>query len=161
MRDTQSYAVYYRLSGNGGEFTKAVENLTATTYTIKNLQPNVTYDVYVIGKNTLGESEPSDLRTGTTLKAATLRMPKYKLINTSNGAGNKTAHIEAVDLRELKNTDPVTIVDDSIATYAKIEDWDWGAANSKERGPIITLDQEYEMDTIRFAPSTGQPSLYS
>lgn len=160
MRDTQSYAVYYRLSGNDGEFTKAVENLTATTYTIKNLQPNIKYDVYVIGKNTLGESDPSDLRTGTTLKAATLRMPKYKLINTSNGAGNKTAHIEAVDLKALQGGDSSVIVDDSIETYAMIEDWDCGAVNSKERGPIITLDQEYEMDTIRFAPNTGRSEYY-
>lgn len=161
MRDTQSYAVYYRLSGNGGEFTKAVENLTATSYTIKNLQPNVTYDVYVIGKNTLGESEPSDLRTGTTLKAATLRMPKYKLINTSNGAGNKTAHIENVEfckdsLTVVPENNPFVIVDDSISTYVTRNSWNWGGHHESDAdATMITLDNEYEMDTIRFASSAG------
>ena len=161
MRDTQSYAVYYRLSGNDGEFTKAVENLTATTYTIKNLQPNVTYDVYVVGANTLGVSDPSDIRTGTTLKAATLRMPKYKLINTSNGAGVKTNHIESVEickdsLTVVPENNPFVIVDDSISTYATRNNWNWGGYHGSDAdATLITLDKEYEMDTIRFASSAG------
>ena len=161
MRDTQSYAVYYRLSGNDGEFTKAVENLTATTYTIKNLQPNVKYDVYVVGANTLGVSEPSDIRTGTTLKAATLRMPKYKLINTSNGAGVKTNHIESVEickdsLTVVPENNPFVIVDDSISTYATRNSWNWGGHHDSDAdATMITLDNEYEMDTIRFAFSAG------
>ena len=161
MRDTQSYAVYYRLSGNDGEFTKAVENLTATTYTIKNLQPNVKYDVYVVGANTLGVSEPSDIRIGTTLKAATLRMPKYKLINTSNGAGVKTNHIESVEickdsLTVVPENNPFVIVDDSISTYATRNNWNWGGHHDSDAdATMFTLDKEYEMDTIRFASSAG------
>lgn len=161
MRDTQSYAVYYRLSGNDGEFTEAVENLTATTYTIKKLQPNVKYDVYVVGANTLGVSEPSDIRTGTTLKAATLRMPKYKLINTSNGAGVKTNHIESVEickdsLTVVPENNPFVIVDDSISTYATRNSWNWGGHHDSDAdATMFTLDNEYEMDTIRFASSAG------
>lgn len=149
MRDTQTYSIYYRVKGTA-DF-KVIPNVTGTSYTIRDLTPNTTYELYMIGHNECGDSERSELKEATPVNAKALLMPKYQLINTSNGHGQKTKHIEAVTLGDVKVEDPFAIVDDSLDSYVVRQDWDWGWHYNRDKAPIITLDQEYEMDTIRFS----------
>jgi hypothetical protein len=149
MRDTQTYSIYYRAKGET-DF-KVIPNVTGTSYTIRDLTPNTTYELYMIGHNERGDSPQSEHKEATPINATELRMPKYQLINTSNGHGQKTKHIEAVTLGDVKVEDPFAIVDDSLDSYVVRQDWDWGWHYNRDKAPIITLDQEYEMDTIRFS----------
>lgn len=149
MRDTQTYSIYYRAKGET-DF-KVIPNVIGTSYTIRDLTPNTTYELYMIGHNERGDSPQSEHKEATPINATELRMPKYQLINTSNGHGQKTKHIEAVTLGDVKVEDPFAIVDDSLDSYVVRQDWDWGWHYNRDKAPIITLDQEYEMDTIRFS----------
>ena len=95
MKDTDSYSVYYR-PYEQGEYIKVAEGITKNQYTITDLEPDAKYQVYVVGKNDVGESQPSLVAVGQTQNLNPVKMPDYKLINTSNGQGQVTAHIETV-----------------------------------------------------------------
>lgn len=156
MRDTSSYSVYYRAQGESQY--QLLSGITENSCTLKNLAADTTYEVYVIGQNALGNSPKSELKQARTLAAKPLDMPKYKLINTVTEAGQKTAHIESVNLNGfLEAADAFAIVDGDMGTYAETTtQWDLGGFNNIMHGPIITLDAAYEMDTIRFASRVGQ-----
>ncbi len=161
MRDTQNYTLFYREKGT--EKYSEINNITSTSYVISNLKPNVTYEVYVIGYNELGASPASQLNQATTIAAVDVEMPKYKLINTSNGAGKVTAHVinEENPTGAVLNGDTFAVTDNNQATYTLVNDWDTGVVYSNHSNPIITLDKKYTIDTIRFAPSASQQYGYS
>lgn len=161
MRDTQSYTLFYR--EKGVEKYSEIKNITSTSYVISNLKPNVTYEVYVVGYNELGASPASKLNQATTTAAVDVEMPKYKLINTSNGAGKVTAHVlnEENPSGAVLNGDTFAVTDNNQATYTLVNDWDTGVVYSNHSNPIITLDKKYTIDTIRFAPSASQQYGYN
>lgn len=164
MRDTQTYSIFYRADGEK-TYTE-VSNLTGTSYTISALKPKTTYEVYMVGHNELGTSPESEHKKEKTQDATELLMPKYKLINTSNGVGKLTAHIESIESGSFQyatigkpdKVAPTVMADSNISTYAVTQDWDSGAQSGNyNSGALVTLDKAYEMDTIRFAARVDQP----
>ena len=89
-----SYRVYYR-KYNEGDYIEATKGMTLTEpkITIENLEDSQRYQVYVIGVNSIGDSDPSEPAVGETLNILPAIMPKYKLINTPKGEGELTSHI--------------------------------------------------------------------
>lgn len=166
MKDTQSYTLFYRQKGTE-EFT-AVENIdrSQTSLTLEHLADNTEYEVYMVGHNPLGDSPDSTMYSGRTAPAATAKMPAYGLLNDGPDKGKDvTNHIKKVENIEGANYNradeeiaiPTVIVDGDPTSYWLLEDWDSGV-HYGSRGPIITLDQPYEMDTIRFTAGPAQKS---
>ncbi len=154
MRDTQTYSVHYRAQGESS--FQSVSGITGTSHTLTGLRAKTTYEVYVLGHNELGASPQSEIKQATTLEAAKLVLPNYKRINTSSGAGQPTAHIAGITLNAFQAEQAFAIADDDLGTYATANTWDTGGFNTGKGGPVITLDQEYEIDTVRFAARVGQ-----
>ncbi len=164
MEDTDTYSVYYR-EYEKGNYIQAVTGLANNSYTIENLESNVKYQVYVTGTNAIGTSNPSIVGVGTTISLEPAIMPKYKLINTSNGEGKVTNHIKNVTfgsvgtnsmvdspLDEGKAGSGLGIVDDNHTSYFKRTDWDMGCSYpDKNKVPFIEFDDYYQMSYIAFS----------
>lgn len=161
MRDTQYYSLFYREKGVE-EYTE-IKNINTVSYVIANLKPKTIYEVYVVGHNEIGSSPKSDVNQAMATAAENVIMPKYKLINTSNGVGVLTSHIKEVQVPSGANLtgDEYAVVDDDQSTYTVVNDWDTGVVYSNHSNPIVTLDQKYTLDTISFAPSVSQPYRYT
>lgn len=90
MKDTDSYTVSYKKKDDSNsEFIEAVTELKATSYIIEGLDDATTYQVSIAGTNRVGKGD-SAIGEGTTSNLASVNLPKYKLINTSNGPRSKT-----------------------------------------------------------------------
>lgn len=152
----QSFDVYYRELGENEakDFTKANEKpITNTTkYTIGGLKDGVSYEVKMTATNHLGTSGMSKGYVGKTTEMRIPKSPNYKLINTPTGENTLTSHIESVEFPITAgegNTDIFDedcVVDNDYSTAWTINDWDASIYN--KRGPIVTFDKEYEIDTI-------------
>lgn len=164
MKDTQSYTLFYRQKGKE-EFTP-VENIdrSETSFTLDHLGDNVEYEICMKGHNEIGDSPESKMYSGRTAPASTAKMPAYGLLNDGPEEGkNVTNHIKKVEnitganfnRKDEKIDVPEVIADGDPTSYWLLEDWDSGVHYS-HRGPIITLDQSYEMDTIRFTAGPAQ-----
>ncbi len=163
MKDTDSYSVYYKEKGAAG-FTKVQENLTHNSYEITGLKDQASYEVYVTGTNSLGESAPSIHSAADTVSVLPALMPKYRLINASVGVGSLSAHIVSVTHgqgamvnSQLDKGDAKTALgaaDKDFGSYYQMKDWDDGAHyESENKGLIFTFDQPYKMNYITFAES--------
>lgn len=173
MDDASGYMVYYKKSSeeqyrpvvDGFEpVTSGEGRLEENRYTITGLEDEVEYSVYVIGWNELGWGKPSLVSLATTKSIAPPKLPKYKLLNTSNGEGVLSAHIVnavlggsggAKMVASPLDTTPQSalgLVDDNYASYWVKSDWDDGVAYpSLSKGMIVTLDQDYKMNYMTFA----------
>ena len=175
MVDTDSYTVLYRKkSSENAEYTVAAKNITANSYKIDNLEDNVEYEVTVFGTNELGDGPnaiPALARTQTLLPAW---MPSYKLINTSGGEGQATAHILSVSTMRGTNMmvnspldasagrSALGVVDGNQASYYYVGDWDdgvyWGAP-PQDRGLRVTFDGSFDFGAMAIAePENGSVS---
>ena len=102
MDDSNGYMVYYKKSSED-QYRPVVDGFEAVTsgegrldenrYTITGLENETEYSVYVIGWNELGWGKPSIVSLATTKSINPPQLPKYKLLNTSNGEGVLSAHI--------------------------------------------------------------------
>lgn len=160
MQDTKTYSVFYR-EQNKGDY-KEIPGITTNNYTITELTPGVKYQVYVVGYNEHGSSKPSTVNVATPITATAVKMPKYDLINTSNGTGTKTNHVVSVETRAETQIigSEFAVVDDDPSTYTRVHDWDTGFYGTNFANPIVTLDQEYKLQTIRFTTHVSQKSPY-
>lgn len=164
MEDTDTYSVYYR-EYEKGNYIQAVTGLANNRYTIENLESNTKYQVYVTGTNAIGTSNPSIIGVGTTISLEPAIMPKYKLINTSNGEGKVTNHIKnatfgSVGINSMvdspldagKAGSGLGMVDDNHTSYFKRTDWDMGCAYpDQNKVPFIEFDDYYKMNYIAFS----------
>ncbi len=185
MEDADGYMVYYKKSSEDDTaYRPVVEGFTQqqsgegklnnTRYMIEGLEDEVEYMVYVISWNPLGWGPASEIHVATTDSTALPQLPKYKLLNTSNGEGVLTNHIvnatygghggakmvdSPLDSDKTKRTAFGT-VDDSYASYwIKPNDFDDGISYPfNDRGVTITLDDDYKMDYITFA-AANPPNL--
>ena len=161
---SQWYSVHYREVG-AGEYT-VVDNIAATSYTILNLKPDVEYEIYVIGHNSYGAGSSYDLLKATPVASNDVTLPQRKVINKSNGRGQLMTHIKSVEYSTADSRctlvgDTNAPVDNNQDTYTAVADWDTGSTYGFFANPIITLDQKYTIDTIRFTSSGSQPSSYA
>ncbi len=159
MKDTDSYQVYYKELGESSFQT--ITGIEKNQYTITGLKDQTGYEVYVTGVNALGESGPSLHSEVWTITLKPAQMPKYKLINESNGEGKVSAHIVSAthgrgemitSALDKDSQSALGTVDKNFGSYYQILDWDDGAeyvANNK--GILFTLDDYYEMSYIAFA----------
>ena len=102
--------------------------------------------------NHLGTSGMSKVYMCTTSAISIPNSPNYNLINLPKGENVLTSHIEAVEFPisagegHLDIFDEDSVVDNDYTTAWTINDWDSGMYS--KRGPIITFDDEYTIDTI-------------
>ena len=173
MDDSNGYMVYYKKSSeesyrpavDGFEPVQSGEGrLNENRYTITGLEDETEYSVYVIGWNELGWGKPSLVSLAMTKSTNPPQLPKYKLLNTSNGEGVLTAHIVDATMGGSGGAKMVAspldtvqgsalgLVDDNYASYWMKSDWDDGVAYpSLSKGMMITLDQDYAMNYLTFA----------
>ncbi len=161
---SQWYSVHYREEGTQ-EYTVA-DNITGTSHTILNLKAGVTYEIYVIGHNNYGSGSEYELLKAEPKASNDVAMPMRKLINKPKGRGELMSHIKSVEFTEKEGEnilygDINAPVDNNQDTYAYVREWDTGYTYSNYANPIITLDDKYTIDTIRFTPSGSQPHIYS
>ena len=173
MDDSNGYMVYYKKSSeelyrpvvDGFEPVQSGEGkLNENRCTITGLEDETEYSVYVIGWNELGWGKPSLVSLAMTKSTNPPQLPKYKLLNTSNGEGVLTAHIVDATMGGSGGAKMVAspldtvpgsalgLVDDNYASYWMKSDWDDGVAYpSLSKGVVITLDQDYQMNYMTFA----------
>lgn len=173
MKNTDSYNVYYREKG-AKDYTLAVNKLKTNTYKITSLKDNVTYEVYVTGNNKKGEGKASVVSSATTLVIQPAQLPKYKMINTSNGEGELTSHIKNVTygyntaiqvvgsaLDEGKENSALALVDDDYNSYVQINDWDYGVTYHPEWRFRFEFDQVYQMNYVSFAGPANDSQIFN
>ena len=126
------------------EKTDNDELIRATTYTIKGLEDEATYEIKMTATNHHGTGGLSQTYVGTTAKLKPPVTTSYKLINTSNGVNETTQHISSVEYKTGTATDEDAIVDNDYTTVWEYMDWDYG--NS---GPVVTFDKEYTIGSLK------------
>ncbi|MCI8634961.1 MAG: hypothetical protein HFJ05_05100 [Eubacterium sp.] len=186
MDDASGYMVYYKKTEEADSaFRPVVEGftqvpagtgrLTGTSYQISGLEDEVSYTVYVIGWNELGWGSPSLHSVAQTISTAMPQLPEYKLLNTSNGTGQVTAHITGATYgghqgatmvsSPLDDADPNTrsawgIVDNDYSSYWTVTDWDDGVSYpADDRGMFISLDDDYLMSYLTFAAANPEAQI--
>ncbi len=175
MDDSNGYMLYYKKKEEADSaYRPVVEGfeplvsgegrLKVTKYVIGGLEDDTQYSLYVRGWNELGWGKASLVSVASTNSIAPPQLPKYKLLNTSNGVGVLSAHI--VDAAyggangahmvgsplDTKAGSALGLVDDDYGSYWSIEEWDDGVAYpGNNKGMTITLDNDYEMNYFTFA----------
>ena len=155
MKGATGYNLFYRAKGE--EDYKKVSNITGVSYALEGLQDETTYEVYITSYNTYGESNKSNIYTGTTLSLLSPEIPNYKLLNTVNKIGEVTNHIVdvkypigGIDGETVTDENKFAIVDGDFATSWVHNDWDTSLYGKS--APIVEFDDTYKMNTIMFSP---------
>lgn len=146
--------LYYRKANSDEEYTE-IKSIVDTSYVVSALENETTYEVYLTAHNEIGTSNKSNVYTGKTLSIDPPISPNYNLINTAKNIGELTNHIVDVDYvkgvtEENYPSGKIGVVDNDYSTYWYLNDWDAGVYS--KRGPIITFDDEYTIDTIALIP---------
>ena len=164
--DANTYNVYYRKAGDTeAEFTK-IEGVERNNYTITGLDNGTRYEVYVTGVNELGEGPASLTSVASTANVNPVKLPSYKLINTPNGTGEVSAHIEsATHMVGYMKDSPLDsgntawgVVDNDFASWYGLDDWDDGATYPDNGGVRITFDGVYNIGSISLSQSEDRGS---
>ncbi len=178
MNATNSYKVFYR-KYEDGDYIEATKNLESPlelpSYRITDLEDNQKYQVYVIGVNTKGESDKSNIAIGETTNIEPAIMPAYRLINTPTEDGKLTSNIQSVVLKPWntafmvdspldvdENGNPIKVgtgrsaigvVDNDYNSYLQVNDWDFGGFyhDYNTKGIEVTFDKAYKMNYFAFA----------
>lgn len=153
-KDADSYNVYYRKQGD--EAFASTTGVTGTSLTIRNLENNAKYEVYVTAVNELGESPASLTSVVSTANVTPVNMPSYKLINTPESAGVPSSRVvKATHSAGYMKDSPLDsgnsawgIVDGDFTSWYALDDWDDGAMYPDEGGVRVTFDQKYHIGSI-------------
>ncbi|MCI9635477.1 MAG: hypothetical protein HFG77_03620 [Hungatella sp.] len=155
MKDTDTYTLYYRKAADTEGTFQSVPGIEENRYDLRELEDETEYEIYLTGSNPLGEGPGSIHYKGKTVSLNPPETPNYKLINTPQ-AQTHTAHIESV-LYGGTDEHEFDVVDGDYTTSWVRLDWDAGNAYPGEnKAPIVTLNQEYEMDTVALIPDEEQ-----
>lgn len=159
MDDTKYYKIFYRKVGESKY--QMIDKVFGTSYKLRGLEEGVTYEVYVVGVNHLGEGAPSDLATSNTLVNDLPDVTKHSLINTSNGVGEVTNHIVKVEYKQNQyKSSEFALVDNDKNTFWQHDSWDTGGFNSNNPiGPTFTFDKEYKIDHIFVVPTVDTSAM--
>lgn len=158
------YTLYYR-TANDATYSKII-NIKDTKYDLLNLEDQTTYFVYVTASNDHGEGPKSLDASATTTSFKPAIMPKYNLINTSNGVGELTDHIVSASVGtgwmvnsslDASSSSALGLFDDDYLSYWQTDLWDTGGYNQwANRGISVTFDGKYTIDEIRIAEHQDQ-----
>lgn len=160
MDDTDYYTLYYREVG-AAKYNK-VEQISTNSYLLKNLKNLTSYEIYLTGTNTVGTSGNSQVYIGKTIDEKLPVTTEYKLINTSNGEGKTSAHIQDVTyIGGVHPENKFAIVDNKYSTSWKVYDWTADVSYPNNKPPIITLDKKYTMNHMILIPDADQLYSYS
>lgn len=167
MEDTDYFNLYYKKSSESSY--KKIGNITASSYTIMDLQDETSYDVYVTGVNDLGESGKSLVSTAKTTNPDPAKMPKYKMINYA-GEGEVSEHIIAAagggTMQDSpKDTQAGTAfgtVDNNFASHYLLNSWDSGGYNNlgKDGGLTYEFDKAYKLEKFALQEVLPQGNHY-
>ncbi|MCC0694871.1 M60 family metallopeptidase [Clostridioides sp. ES-S-0048-02] len=162
-KQAKDFDLYYREKSSNGSWIKYNDKLIrGTSLKIEGLKDNTTYEVRMTATNHLGTSGMSKTYIGTTESVDAPTTPNYRLINTPKldaGFGIPTNHIVDVtypagyDKSEYSDKNPFNkfnIVDGDFTTHWTFQKYN--AAEGTNRGPIITFDKVYTMDTFMATP---------
>lgn len=162
-KQAKDFDLYYREKNSNGSWTKYNDKLIRrTSLKIEGLKDNTTYEVRMTATNHLGTSRMSKTYIGTTESVDAPTTPNYRLINTPKldaGFGIPTNHIVDVtypagyDKSEYSDKNPFNkfnVVDGDFTTHWTFPSYN--AAEGTNRGPIITFDKAYTMDTFMATP---------
>ncbi len=152
MDDTQTYNIYYREKGTT-EFKK-IADIAGSSYQLRDLKANTTYELAVSGNNHKGEGTKSAIVVGTTKDYIMPDTYNFGLINTPNGT-EVTEHIKSVTLKTGTNTpndNSYALVDNDYESYFLANTWDIGGFNFGKNGPIVEFDDYYTIDYIFIVP---------
>lgn len=162
MDDTDFYTIYYRKKGEE-EWQKQTD-IKTNGYTLKGLEDKTVYEIQVTGSNKLGESGPSVMKEGKTTVLQEPETPDYMLHNRRSESGKFTDHIEKAELHEMGQNAEAT-VDGVYETSWVVKDWDAGVyypcGHGIGKGPIITFDEPFAMDTLVIEPDNEQSYIYT
>ena len=155
MKGATGYNLFYRAKGE--EDYKKVSNITGVSYVLEGLQDETIYEAYLTSYNTYGESNKSNIYTGTTLSLLAPEIPNYKLLNTVDKIGEVTNHIVdvkypigGIDGDKVTDENKFAIVDGDFTTSWVHNDWDTSLYG--KTAPIVEFDDTYKMNTIMFSP---------
>ena len=165
-----SYTLYYQKKGES-DFQK-IAGITATNYTLYDLEDEMEYVIYVTAVNEYGEG-PASLQASVKTKAnKPVKFSQYRIINGATGEGELTDHIVSVTRRagtrmessaldEGNDTGALGVADNHFASYYQINDWDDAVSyhtGNEGWGLTVQLDQTFKMD--RFAIAAPDDSTY-
>ncbi len=157
LDDADTFNLFYKEDGEA-EFKK-VTGIKGLAYEITGLKDDTKYVVYLTATNELGEGPASLQAADKTLGAvADVKLPEYKLINTSNGSGVLSNHIKSaviggigtmVDSPLDKEKSALGIFDNTCNSYVECADWDYGGAYPDAvKGVTAELDKVYTIGMI-------------
>lgn len=160
------YQLYYRIK-NTGDYQK-VEHITATNYTLQELEDAKEYQIYVTSSNAIGEGPKSAIVSAVTTSMTKTAAPKYHLINTSMGEDTPTKGIKAVSYPSNINPEDYPyeynefdIVDDDESSYWNLNSWDAGGYNSGKPSPIVEFEEAYTFGEFVVLPSYNEQGSYA
>ncbi|MDO4262147.1 MAG: M60 family metallopeptidase, partial [Eubacteriales bacterium] len=163
--DADSYNLYYK--EEGAESFEKIEGITASTYQLGGLKDSTKYTVYMTGSNDLGEGPASPTVSDSTIAGLVpVKLPGYKLINTSNGEGVLSAHIKAASFASgasaamvdsaldagMTGNSALGLFDNDYNSYFQANDWDYGGAYHQGSWGITTeFDEVYSIGMLTLA----------
>ncbi len=162
MEDTDSYNIYYRKGSDGP--IQTITGIQNSSYQIGNLEDQTEYQIYLKGKNEIGEGPASRTVSAATTTIAPAELPTYKTLNTKDANGHYLTGItnarstrgSMVDssLDAGKST-ALGLFDGDYTSYMKLEDWDLGCAyNAGSHGVEVTFDGVKNIGFISYAASS-------
>ncbi|MCI9488080.1 MAG: hypothetical protein HFI64_14180 [Lachnospiraceae bacterium] len=168
MEDTDSYNLYYRVSGTDAYET--VKEIEGNRTTISDLENKTKYELYVTGVNEFGESGPSLTASATTEDPDPAVMPKFGLLNTGK-EGEAGAHVAAASIKQgsMQESPLDTVsgtawgtVDKDPGSYYSCGTWDTGGYNAMggNHGLFYEFDQEYKIQYFAFQEPAVQGTGY-
>ncbi len=170
LKDADTFNLFYKEDGEA-EFKK-VTGIKGLNYEITGLKDDTKYIVYLTATNELGEGPSSLQAADKTMGAVSdVRMPEYKLINTSNGSGVLSNHIKSAVIggigtmvdspldKEAKSA--LGIFDNTCKSYVECVDWDYGGAYPDAvKGVTTELDKVYTIGMIALYEPVDIGSYY-
>lgn len=120
------------------------ELIRGTSYKIKGLEDQTTYEIKMTATNHHGTGGLSQTYIGATSKINPPATHNYKLINSSKGVNEITNHIESVEFTQGKADDVDAVVDNDYTTVWEYSDWD-----ARGGAPIVNFDKEYTIKDIK------------
>lgn len=167
VKEAVSYKLYYKKADDPSY--AVIDAITGTSYTITGLEDWTKYICYVTGVNELGEGAASLSASAQTKDIELAKVPKYKLLNVSEG-GMTSSHIISAAIgsgnmqdsaKDTAGTTAWGSIDRDPKSCYVLNSWDSGGYNTLgNHGLIYEFDQPYKMKMIALQELVEQDTRY-